>query len=419
MTVLRCVTGLAAVALMAISAGGCARDRGASGWPGRVDTLPGGTIVVHNTGAGVWDSASTWRIVEDLRIGSAEGEGPTSFNQIAALTVDPAGRIYVLDRQAQEIRVFDSTGAFVRTIGRKGSGPTEFQEAIGMVWDRRGRLLVVDQRNARYSVFDTAGRLVAEHPRPLTGFFVWTWQGGIDTAGTLHETYRIIGPSSSTSLLSLDSSLKVTDTFPLPSYEGESYRIERPDMFVSYSVPFTPGLVWTFDPRGYIWLGVTAPYRIYQTRLRGDTVRILERAYEAVPVAADEKDSAVAGLKSFTDQGGRVDPSRIPDVKPAFAGFFLDDRGHLWVEPVVKQEQGRVFDVFDPEGRYLGRVYSGFRLQSNPTFRGDRLYAVTEDENGIPYIVRARITGALRPAGHDRGFTQRSRAKRAKSPSVE
>lgn len=168
-------------------------------------------------------------------------------------------------------------------------------------------------------------------------------------------------------------------------------------MFVSYTVPFTPGLVWSFDPRGYNWLGVTTPYRIYQTRLRGDTVRIVERAYEPVPVASGEKDSAVASLKSFTDQGGEVDPSRIPDVKPAFAGFFLDDRGHLWVEPVVNREESRGFDVFDPEGRYLGRVHSGFRLLSNPTFRGDRLYGVTEDESGIPYIVRARITGAPRP----------------------
>ncbi len=396
MTWLGCATRFTAVAMMAISAGACARDR-ASGWSGSVDTLPGGTVVVHNTGAGVWDSASTWRIVEDLRIGSAEGAGPTSFNQIAALTVDPAGRIYVLERQAQEIRVFDSTGAFVRTIGRKGSGPAEFQEAIGMAWGGRGLLWVVDQRNARYSVFDTAGRLVAEHPRPLSGFFTWAWHGGTDTAGTLYEMYAIVGPSRSTVLLALDSSLKVIDTLPLPRYEGEVYKIERPGMSVSYTVPFTPGLVWSLDPRGYVWLGVTTPYRIYQTRLRGDTVRIIERAYELVPVASDEKDLAVAGLKSFTDQGGKVDPSRIPDVKPAFAGFFLDDRGYLWVEPVVNREQSRGFDVFDPEGRYLGRAHSRFRLLSNPTFRGDRLYGVTEDESGIPYIVRAQITGALRP----------------------
>ncbi len=389
------------VVVAALGLAGCAtRDR-PSGWTGTIDTLRSGAVVVHNGSTGVWGSASAWHLVEDLRIGSADGEGPTSFNQIAALTVDPAGRIYVLERQAQEIRVFDSSGAFVRSIGRKGSGPAEFQEAIGMAWDPRGRLWVVDQRNVRYSVFDTAGRLVAEHPRPLSGFFAWSWDGGMDTAGTLYEMYAIVGPSRSTVLLALDSSLKVMDTLPLPSYDGEAYKIERPGMFVSATVPFTPSLIWTFDPRGYIWLGRTSPYRICQTRLRGDTVRIIERAYEPVPVASEEKDSAVAGMKWFTDQGGKVDPSRIPDVKPAFDGFFLDDRGHIWVEPVVNGEQPRGLDVFDPEGRYLGRVRSGFRLLLSPapTVRGDLLYAVTEDESGIPYLVRARITGARRRAG--------------------
>ncbi len=383
------------LAALAIGAAGCGGDRRPGTWAGQVDTLPSGTVVVRNSNRGVWDTASAWHFVEELRIGSAEGYGPTSFNQIAALTVDPAGRIYVLERQAQEIRVFDSSGAFVRSIGRKGSGPAEFQEAIGMAWDPSGRLWVVDQRNVRYSVFDTAGRFVAEHPRPLSGFFAWSWDGGMDTAGTLYEMYAIIGPSRSTVLLALDSSLKVMDTLPLPSYDGEAYKIERPGMFVSATVPFTPSLVWSFDPRGYIWLGTTTPYRIYQARLRGDTVRIIERAHEPVPVTSDEKDSAVAGMKWFTDQGGKVDASRIPDVKPAFDGFFLDDRGYLWVEPVVKQEQGRAFDVFDTEGRYLGRVRSGFRLLVHPapTVHGDRLYGLTEDENGIPYVVRARIAG--------------------------
>lgn len=73
--------------------------------------------------------------------------------------------------------------------------------------------------------------------------------------------------------------LEVMDTLPLPGYDGEVYKIERPGMFVSATVPFTPNLIWSFDPRGYIWLGTTTPYRVYQTRLRGDTVRIIERAH--------------------------------------------------------------------------------------------------------------------------------------------
>ena len=385
-------------AVLAFSSVGCGPDSRLGAWAGEVDTLPSGTVVVHNTGAGVWDSASAWRVVEDLRIGSAEGDGPRSLNQIAALRVDPAGRMYVLERQVQEIRVFDSTGKYVRTIGRKGSGPAEFQEAIGMDWDRAGRLWVVDQRNARFSVFDTSGRLVLEYPRPFSMFFTWTWGGAIDSAGRLYEMYSTFGPSDRSVLLRLDSELKVSDTLPLPKYEGEVYKIERPGMRVSAMVPFTPTLVWRFDPRGYVWFGTTAPYRIYQRRLEGDTLRIIERTYDAVAVTARDEDSALANFKWFTDQGGKVDRSRIPDVMPAFKGLFVDDRGDLWVEPVIKDEGRQPFDVFDPEGRYLGRVRSDVRLLLNPApvFRGNRLYGVTHDEDGVPYVVRARIAGGQR-----------------------
>jgi hypothetical protein len=50
-----------------------------------------------------------------------------------------------------------------------------------------------------------------------------------------------------------------------------------------------------------------------------------------------------------------------------------------------------LFEVFDPEGRYLGRVLLPFRLASVPVIRGDVLVGVTENELEVPFVVRARI----------------------------
>ena len=57
---------------------GCAegaesRDRLA--WRGTIETVAG-VIRVHNPDAGMWTPDRAWRIVEELRIGQAEGEGP-------------------------------------------------------------------------------------------------------------------------------------------------------------------------------------------------------------------------------------------------------------------------------------------------------------------------------------------------------
>lgn len=52
-----------------------------------------------------------------------------------------------------------------------------------------------------------------------------------------------------------------------------------------------------------------------------------------------------------------------------------------------------MFDVFDPEGRYLGRARSDLRLAlyPDPMILDDLIYAVAMDEQGVPYVVRMRI----------------------------
>lgn len=392
---MRNVLGTVLLLLLAACSGG----QGTSGWRGSIDTLPNGIVAVHNEGVGIWDSTTAWRIVEDLRIGSSDGEGPTSFSNIADIAVDALGRMYVLERDAQQVRVFDSAGTHVRTVGRKGHGPGEFDQAIGMRWDPRGRLWVVDQGNVRYTVVDTAGHVVTTRRRPVSGFFTWRWDGGLDTAGRVHEWYRPLGETQRSTLLRYDTTFTAADTFPLPTYEGEVFKIEEKSRRVWSSVPYTPTLSWTFDPRGHVWFGITAPYRVYQRRLAGDTLRIIERAYAPLPVTPTDRDSAIGRLEWFTKQGGQVDASRIPKVKPAFDRFFLDDDGNLWVDPVtVRQDDNRVFDVFDSRGRYLGGARSDFSIVGTPVFRGDWLYAVTQDENDVPFVVRARIVrGSHRP----------------------
>ena len=46
----------------------------------------------------------TWHVVEELRIGSVDGEGAATFGRIAALEVSSDGRLFVLEDQANELR---------------------------------------------------------------------------------------------------------------------------------------------------------------------------------------------------------------------------------------------------------------------------------------------------------------------------
>lgn len=386
--------GLTAIALITVICPRCATHPTSAAWMGKIDTLPNGAIRVSNMAGQVWKSGEAWRLEQYLRIGDAVGKGPDAFGAIAAIAVDAAGKVYVLDRMASEIRVFDSMGTYVRTLAHKGSGPGEIDNPNGMAWDRRGRLWVVDPGNSRFLRFDTAGRFIGGDSRTVF-FNSWPWRGGFDSSGSLLDQVSRLGPPPQGQVLvRFDSALRAIDTIALPEHNPIRFEFQRAGVWTWAAVPFTPNLIWRIDRRAYLWFGVTAPYRIYQRRLTGDTVRIIERSYVPLPVTASEKDSALASLAWFTRQGGTVDRSRIPDAKPAFNVFFFDDEDDLWVEPAIGENlEGSGFDVFDRTGRYLGRATADFTVAPWPTpvFQSHRIYAVTTDESGVPYVVVARL----------------------------
>ena len=154
-------------ALLGTIALACSSDESTSRWTSTVDTLENGTVLISNPSTGLL-GAEPWPLVEESKIGSVEGDGPGTFGAVVAIEVDRLGRIYVLDRQAQEVRVFEADGRYVRTMGRMGEGPGEFRGANGMGWGAPNRLWVVDKRLHRFNVFDTSGVSVATYRAPMT-----------------------------------------------------------------------------------------------------------------------------------------------------------------------------------------------------------------------------------------------------------
>jgi sugar lactone lactonase YvrE len=124
-------------------------------------------------------------------------------------------------------------------------------------------------------------------------------------------------------------------------------------------------------------------------------LRTITREFTPIPVTAADRDQAREDLKWFTEQGGPVDWSKIPETKPLVTQFFLDDEGDIWVVRESSGAEGStVADVFDPQGRYLGAVALPFALAEAPLpiVRNSVLYGVVRDELDVPYVVRARIT---------------------------
>lgn len=94
----------------------CQSDR--SGWQGTVEVIDG-VETVKNPEEPLY-SGDVLSLEEDLSIGTSEGEEECVFSRIGGIDVDDDGNVYAIDASSAHIRVFDSRGRFLRTIGRKG-----------------------------------------------------------------------------------------------------------------------------------------------------------------------------------------------------------------------------------------------------------------------------------------------------------
>lgn len=103
------------------------------------------------------------RLVLRRTIGMADGEENEIFGFITDAAFGADRSVFVADPTGPHIAQFDSSGAFVRFIGRKGAGPGEILAPF-RVTVNHGELAVYDQALGRITVFDTSGVFLRHVP---------------------------------------------------------------------------------------------------------------------------------------------------------------------------------------------------------------------------------------------------------------
>jgi hypothetical protein len=336
----------------------------------------------------------------ETRIGSS-ADGPGAFGFIRDFDADPSGRIHVLDGQANEIRVFSRDGDFLRSFGRTGEGPGEFQRAAGIVVRSNGTTIVADPMLGRYTLFDSTGVVLSvASPGILISswYLVFPWPGTIDSLG---HVYDFTNTSDGLRLLrfGIESSVsRVRDTIAVPALGSTELLLKdgQGRVRASMPAPYATQMLTYVDPAGFLWLGDNREYRIVKRRFTGDTVQIIQRPFRPELITQADIDSAMAPAATFLANGGETDGPPIPEHKPAYRWFIVDDQGYLWVSSFERRNSiGTVLDVFDPTGRYLGGVDTGLQIDDTnpPVIHNNRLYATVTDEQDVQYVVAVRIVG--------------------------
>ena len=378
------------------------------------ETLPSGIEQVTNVLPD--EPAPTWTLVEELRVGSVDGEGPDAFGQLRGLVVLPDGGFAVLDSQAQEVRVFAADGSHRATYGGEGEGPGEFRDAHGLMLDPRGRLWVTDPANTRMSVFDPDTGFVDSF-RHHFAYYAYIFRGTMTADG------RIVRPTLDRGFEIYDLNMELVETIsqPGPVPEGissdEAARQRERAMPASFAwqsrdgsgsgfmgVPYYPRSIRYYDREGVVWTGTheddPTGYRITRQHLTGDTTLLVQARKPHVPVSREERTAAIQRIQeALRERGADTDRdwSKIPDVQPSIVNLFTSAEGNIWARtPSAAPETGEAtWDVFSADGTHMGTAtVPGLNPSSYlpPTVRGDEFWAIVTDAFDIQHVVRARIT---------------------------
>jgi hypothetical protein len=367
--------------------------------------MVGDTLVVRALSGSVWPGPAT--LVEELAIGALEGSEEVIFGSIQDMTVDDQGGVYVFDSQVPALRYYDSEGRFVRTVGREGSGPGEYRDAVlGMALRRDGRLMIRDPRNARLTLYDPDGT-PSDH---------WTFGSALFTSGAMvmdtadHAYLKVMAGSPEPNkpwpivLVHLDETGQLIDTIPQPVIAGD------PE---SSGGSFSPSKVWGWSPLGYPVVGVNEEYS-FEIRPPSQPVIRVEREVPLVELHPEERGEYEAVREWMIRNKGQymtTQPAPTPGVKPAYRNFFFSGNGDIWVhrystaektdQAVPEPAEGRppnrswrepiLFDVFQPDGTYLGEVRVPPRT-SIYVYGREKVWGVRRGEFNEQYVVRLRLT---------------------------
>jgi 6-bladed beta-propeller len=336
----------------------------------------------------------------------ARSREDTLFTEITGLDVDSRGHIYVADWYAGRVAVLDSTGALVRTIGRKGLGPGEFRGMRGVQVLSGDSLLVYDPGAARLSIFPPGsaapartlnlGAVLQEQPP----FLVWQLRDGGYVAlfrppFTAGETTPRMDRLRR---LRADGS---PEGEPLHSVPSRSFLyVRNAGGFSVTPNPFGREGLFALGPGDALHLAWSDSLAVETIRPDGRRIGGFSVPHRAPTVEAGDVDAAVAGFPAQAARAFRPAlQDSLPERWPAMRALVADPGGGgVWAGLNSSEGQPGEWARFDADGRYRGSVFLP-RDVLLMAAHGARLYGVRTSADGIPRIEVYRVS-ALAAGGN-------------------
>jgi hypothetical protein len=275
------------------------------------------------------------------------------FHKAFVVDADSMGNIYVLDAGNYRIQKFDSTGRFLRTIGKKGQGPGELNWPTHMVVDNQDRIIVYDTRNNRISLFSSEGELLNDFSMgnivtrymkvhhflvSQSGDIIFSQEQIDYQKEKMYLTFKRIHPEAHlmTDIFQIEVAIFAKDF-------GDS-RVHAPIQNVHVEI----GCDDCF------WLAYRDRYNIEKYTNKGTLTKSITKSFTPVLMSDEEKEEATKTDLMYAGKRLRLP---APDYHDDVQGLFLYDNKELWVLTSQKnQDNDYLIDVYDCEGNSTGKM---------------------------------------------------------------
>lgn len=322
---------------------------------------------------------TTLTLEEDFKIGDSEDE-EEMIAQVTFFVVDENESIYALDWKANNIKVFDKNGKFVRTIAKQGQGPGEINFPSGLLITPENELIVEDAGNRRLAFFNLEGEFLRNDSvadkTSLTNLVM-------DNKGNvLGRQFIIEEGDMSFEIRKFDKDLNnlfTIDRIPFTFRDPQKDKMN----------PFDFVQIYFFDPDGQIYYGNPREYEIQIYSSEGKLKKKITKKFKAEKITEEDIEKI---MDRIPDMGfGVKNMMEFPKQFPAYEAYTVDEEGHLIVRTYNKAEEEDLvyLDIFDAEGKYIAR----FPSKVNPRiWKNNKMYAIEETDEGFIVIKRYSVS---------------------------
>lgn len=334
---------------------------------------------------------------EELSIGVPEGDEEYMFGSSVVFNVDDGGRVYATDGDSKQVKVFDPDGKHVLTFGRQGQGPGEFQNPGVVRFAKDGTLYLSEGFRNKLIFFDEHGVFLRQNILPADIFDIWITPAGT-YLGYEQAAPQYVGQGPVENFIRVyDRNFKSIlelhrDSFIFPD---RSLTPAQAQAAITNEFLARHTALAVMGEKGLIYFGRSDRYAVDIFRPDGAKLSTISRDVPPLPYKKADKDFI---LKEYEENMNSMMKSealtkeylsliRFPESKPFFRALAPMEEGGLAVVVDIEGFRATWLDLFDGEGRFLGRVRASVPML-NLIFKNGKAYALHRDDSGFLSIKR-------------------------------